>query len=310
MSQGVWGYWMIALGIGVITIMMFVQNYTTINQEDYYLLKEVTQASMYDAIDYNHYRQYGELKINREKFIENFERRFSESVKGNKNYKTDFYSIYETPPKVSVRVTTKTSSFEVSGNAMNLDVTNDIDAILENNSKSITKIFYSMPYYDCPKEKQDALGYCTVTNSATLNSTGINNAIIKQLNEIGKNVSADDIKIISSKYIGQITTNEDFDNYINQYNDTYGISYNQVNHRAPTYSDVGRPTNILAANELIDVKFTITNNNVIAWSGKFKCYGDHGYPINSKEQTTDGTVGNPINGQCLVGIKYELKFSY
>ena len=37
MSQSVWGYWLIALGIGVITIMMLVTNYTTINQEDYYL---------------------------------------------------------------------------------------------------------------------------------------------------------------------------------------------------------------------------------------------------------------------------------
>ena len=82
MSQSVWGYWLIALGIGVITIMMLVQNYTTINQEDYYLLKEVTQAAMNDTIDFNHYRQYNELKINREKFIENFVRRFSESVKG------------------------------------------------------------------------------------------------------------------------------------------------------------------------------------------------------------------------------------
>ena len=128
MSQSVWGYWMIALGIGVLTIMMLVQNYTTINQEDYYLLKEVTQAAMNDAIDYNHYRQYGELKINREKFIENFERRFAESAKGNKNYQTDFYAIYETPPKVSVKVSTKTSSFNVSGDTMDLDVTNTIDA--------------------------------------------------------------------------------------------------------------------------------------------------------------------------------------
>ena len=159
MSHSVWGYWLIALGIGVITTMMLLQSYTTINQEDYYLLKEVTQASMYDAIDYSHYRTQGEIKINREKFIENFIRRFSESIKGNKNYKLDFYDIYETPPKVSVKVSTNTASFNVSGNAMELDVTNSIDAILENNGKrSISRIFYSVPYDHCLELNQDYLG--------------------------------------------------------------------------------------------------------------------------------------------------------
>lgn len=317
MSQSVWGYWLIALGIGVITVMMLVQNYTTINQEDYYLLKEVTQAAMTDAIDYNHYRQYGELKINREKFIENFTRRFSESVKGNKNYKLDFYSIYETPPKVSVRVSTSTSSFNVSGNAMDLDVTNDIDAILENNStKTITKMFYSVPYGGCEESKQDYLGYCKIVNSPTLSEAGITSYILKTLKETYgiQEVEAKDIKIVSSKYIGPMSK-DDFVTYIEQYQDTYGRSYYSVNHRSPTPAELS-PTqtndyyDTLQANDIKDVKLTVTDDNILAWSGKFKCKDGHGYPSGTESITTDGTTPNDISGQCNIGIKYELKFSY
>lgn len=312
MSQSVWGYWLIALGIGVITVMMLVQNYTTINQEDYYLLKEVTQAAMVDAIDYSHYRQHGELKINREKFIENFIRRFSETVKGNKNYKLDFYDIYETPPKVSVKVSTKTSSFNVSGDTMDLDVTNSIDAILENNStNTITKIFYSVPYGPCPEETQDALGYCTVTNSPSLNNVGIKRAIVEELQEYDIYVKESDLKIVSSKYIGRMTTNEDFNNYREQYRETYGIAYDSVDARAPEAWRVGKEYASLIADELTDVKLTVTNNNVLAWSGKYKCK-NNGYPEhpNAVEMNADGSTGNSIAGSCLIGIKYELKFEY
>lgn len=314
MSQSVWGYWIISLGIGVITVMILVQNYTIINQEDYYLLKEVTQAAMNDAIDYSHYRQHGELKIHREKFIENFIRRFSESVKGNKNYKIDFYDIYETPPKVSVKVSTKTSSFQVSGDTMDLDVTNSIDAILENNStKTITKVFYSVPHALCPEEEQDALGYCTITNSPALNTTGIKNAIIKELTDkYSVYKSEDDLKIISSKYIGIMKTNEEFENYYSQYQLTYGLDYTEINGRTPKAEEVGLTNyNSLIADDLVDVKLTITNNNILAWSGKFKC-STNGFPnhINSVEKNSDGSTGNSVIGRCLIGIKYELKFSY
>ena len=313
MSQSVWGYWLIALGIGVLTLMMLVQNYTTVNQEDYYLLKEVTQASMMDAIDYNHYRQYGEVKINKEKFIENFERRFAESVKGNKNYQTDFYSIYETPPKVSVKVTTKTNSFNISGEATELDVTNSIDAILENNStRTITKIFYSVPYGPCNSEDQDALGYCTVTNSPALWKTGIKQNIVKELQKSGINVDESKLKIVSSRFVGLMTTDEDFEAYNKQYEATYGVRPDQVEHHSPSTSDLGVPIDTLLANELIDIKLTVTNDDVLAWTGKFKCDGKtHGYPRGTKDSgDAAGNNKNDISGSCLLGIKYELKFSY
>lgn len=315
MSQSVWGYWLIALGIGVITVMMLVQNYTTINQEDYYLLKEVTQASMNDAIDFSHYMKLGELKINREKFIENFIRRFSESVKGNKNYKLDFYDIYETPPKVSVKVSTKTSSFNVSGDTMDLDVTNSIDAILENNStNTITKVFYSVPYQDCPESKQDYLGYCTITNSPMLSQTGIIESILKIIDDYGiSGVSSSDLNIISAKYIGNME-NKDFEEYYNNYELTYGKPYTDVNHRSPRIGEANLMSyssyDTLIADELKNVKLTVTDNNILAWSGKFKCSESSGFPSGTEDIPTDGTEANNISGQCLLGIKYELKFSY
>ncbi len=131
MKESYWGYFLILLGIFVIVIMMLVQNVTTTNSQDYYLLKEVTEASMIDAVDYGYYRKYNELKINKEKFIENFLRRFSESVNINSTYDIDFYEVYECPPKVSVKVTTKTGSYNIGGDANSFDVVNKVDAILE-----------------------------------------------------------------------------------------------------------------------------------------------------------------------------------
>ena len=131
MKESMWGYWLIVLGIFVIIIMMLIQSYTTTNTQDYYLLKEVTEASMIDAVDYAYYREHGELKINKEKFIENFIRRFSESVNLSKTYRFDFYDIYEAPPKVSVKISTTTQSYTIAGDEAAFEVVNKLDAILE-----------------------------------------------------------------------------------------------------------------------------------------------------------------------------------
>ena len=130
MRESYWGYWIILLGIFVIVIMMLISNLTTTNTQDYYLIKEVTEASMVDAVDLAYYRQSGELKINREKFVESFIRRFAENVALN-TYKIDFYAIYESPPKVSVRVTTQTSSYTIASDSTSFDIINEVDAILE-----------------------------------------------------------------------------------------------------------------------------------------------------------------------------------
>ena len=131
MKESYWGYFLILLGIFVIVIMMLVNNVTTTSTQDYYLLKEVTEAAMKDAVDWGTYRDTGELRIIKEKFIENFLRRISESVNINSTYTFEFYDLYESPPKVSIKVTTSTGQFRIGGEASSFDIVNKIDGILE-----------------------------------------------------------------------------------------------------------------------------------------------------------------------------------
>lgn len=132
MKESLWGYWLIVLGLFIIVVMMLLQNYTTTSEQDQYLLREVTEAAMVDAVDWAHYRKYGEVRIIKEKFVEVFVRRFSETVNINKRYNLKFYDIYEAPPKVSVKVTTVTDSYNIMGDAnTNLQVVNKIDSVLE-----------------------------------------------------------------------------------------------------------------------------------------------------------------------------------
>ncbi len=136
MKESYWGYWLILLGIFVIVIMMLINSVTTTTTQDYYLIKEATEAAMVDAIDYGYYAEYKELRINKEKFVENFLRRFSETININKTYDVDFYDIYEAPPKVSLKVTSNSGTFFVGSAADNFDIINKIDAVLEMNETS------------------------------------------------------------------------------------------------------------------------------------------------------------------------------
>ena len=130
MKETYWGYWLIMLGVFVVVIMMLISNVTTQNTEDYYLIKEVTEAAMVDSINYGYFSKYGELKIDREKFVESFLRRFAENVSLN-TYTISFHGIYEAPPKVSVRVSTSSRSFVIAGDSTTFDIVNKVDGVLE-----------------------------------------------------------------------------------------------------------------------------------------------------------------------------------
>lgn len=134
MKESYWGYWLVILGIFVITVLMLIQNVTSTNTQDYYLVKEITEAAMVDAVDYGYYRQYGEVRISKEKFIESFLRRFAESASLSTTYKIQFYDIYEVPPKVSVKVSSSSKTFNVFGDTSSFDIVNRIDEVLELNN--------------------------------------------------------------------------------------------------------------------------------------------------------------------------------
>ena len=134
MKNALWGYWLVLLGVFIVIIMLLVQNLTTTNTQDYYLVKEITEAAMVDAVDYSYYRTYGEIKINKEKFIESFLRRFSENASTSTVYTVGFYGVYEAPPKASVEVKSKSNTFNVMGDSDTFDMVERIDAIVEGNT--------------------------------------------------------------------------------------------------------------------------------------------------------------------------------
>jgi len=131
MKEAFWGWWIIGLGLFIIVIIMVVTDMTTTSEQDYYMVKEITEAAMYEAVDYGYYFEYNILKINSEKFMENFIRRYSEVISINKTVDISFYDIYESPPKVTVIVANKSINANVDGTNMEFDIKNRVDAILE-----------------------------------------------------------------------------------------------------------------------------------------------------------------------------------
>ena len=82
----------------------------------------------------------GEVKINKELFAESFVRRFSENVKGNKDYKIIIHDIIEYPPKVSVEVRSYSSSdiydsTQATFDSIDFDIVNKIDSIFEDRER-------------------------------------------------------------------------------------------------------------------------------------------------------------------------------
>lgn len=131
MKESYWIILIIILGVICVAFINFFQLYTNTDEQNYMLLKEVTEAAMYDAVDMTAYKVYGTVSINREKFVENFVRRFAESVTLGNTYVIEIYDINETPPKVSLKVSSKLNSNVSTTEIQEFDIVNKLDAILE-----------------------------------------------------------------------------------------------------------------------------------------------------------------------------------
>ena len=84
---------------------------------------------MIDATDIGYYRMSGGLyRIDKEKFVESFVRRFSQNVVNTRNYDIKFYDINETPPKVTIKVDSATS---VVFNDDTIQISNRLTSIME-----------------------------------------------------------------------------------------------------------------------------------------------------------------------------------
>lgn len=133
MKEAYWGYWLVALGVFVVIIMLLIGNVTSNNTEDHYSVNQISEAAMVAAVDYAYYRDYGELKINKEKYMEVFLRMFVDSIEKPSDYKIVFTGMYEAPPKVSVEVISDTDKYSVANDTTSFDMANRVDAILEQN---------------------------------------------------------------------------------------------------------------------------------------------------------------------------------
>jgi len=128
-KESFWTYLLLMIGLFVMVVMILVQDLTSTSEEDYYLTKEVMQSAMIDSIDYGTYRKYGDIRIVKEKFVENFIRRFAENASLSRTYVVKIYDVHEQPPKVSLQVAS-TEQARV-GEVMDFDIINRLDAILE-----------------------------------------------------------------------------------------------------------------------------------------------------------------------------------
>ena len=130
MHDTFWSLFIIGLGVISVSFIIFFQNLTSIDEQNYTLLRETTEAAMYDAVDLAAYKRDGTIRIDREKFVENFVRRFAEGANLAQNYKIEIFDVSETPPKVSIRVSSKLAS-NVTNEIIEFDIVNKLDAILE-----------------------------------------------------------------------------------------------------------------------------------------------------------------------------------
>ena len=136
MQSSYWGYWLVVMGVAIVGLMISVQGITTTTTQDYYSLKEITEASMLEAVDYGYYRDYNEVKMNKEKFMEVFVRMLAETMGSTDTYQINFYEMYEAPPKVSVEVKSNSgTNFVADG----LDVTSRVDAVIQIYAEEVGK---------------------------------------------------------------------------------------------------------------------------------------------------------------------------
>jgi len=129
-KESFWGVLVIGIGVIAIAFIFLFQNITNTDEHNMHLLKETTEAAMYDAFDLAAYRSDGVIRIDREKFVENFVRRFADNASLARTYVIEIYDVNEQPPKVSLKVSS-TEKGNVANEIMEFDIQNKIDAILE-----------------------------------------------------------------------------------------------------------------------------------------------------------------------------------
>ena len=132
MKESFWGVLIVFIGLAGVFLVYMFQDITNTDEHNYNLLKETTEGAMIDAVDLASFRELGIIRIDREKFVENFLRRFAEDASLSRSYLISIYDVNEYPPKVSIKVSSAAGGTNfMSGDVVNFDITNRLDAILE-----------------------------------------------------------------------------------------------------------------------------------------------------------------------------------
>ncbi len=133
MRESFWGVMIVGLGITSMFLVYFFQSITNTSEHNYELLKETTEAAMYDSLDLAAYRYDGSIRIDRELFVESFIRRFAQTATLSHQYHIVIQDVNEEPPKVSIEIETMGSetSTTIGNQSVTFKLTNRIDAILE-----------------------------------------------------------------------------------------------------------------------------------------------------------------------------------
>ncbi len=177
MNKGMLTVGIILLSLIALLLLNILTNFSTGSELDYYLVKETTDASIKDALDDTLYSDCGIIRIDREKFIDNFLYRFANGVDTTRGYKISFYDINEYPPKVSVKVDSLTVLSFKSGSGENeknesATISTSYDSIVESVEKidpvvEIQKRTYTKDFCKQILEKSEAKS--DVDNSDTNN---------------------------------------------------------------------------------------------------------------------------------------------
>lgn len=132
MKESFWAVMIVGLGITSIFLVYFFQTVTNTSEHNYELLKETTEAAMFDALDLSAYKADETIRIDQERFVDSFIRRFAEDATLAHEYDISIYDVHEEPPKVSIKVSTfNVGFFSLGSEATSFSLTNQIDAILE-----------------------------------------------------------------------------------------------------------------------------------------------------------------------------------
>lgn len=126
MNSTMWSYFFVMAGILGIVLINIFSDILIANEQDYFILKEATEAAMVESVDpdtfsygltdekyrseYNHCPVKdvpGTIRIDKDKFVESFLIRFTNSITLKKTYDINIVDISECPPKVSIAIKAK-----------------------------------------------------------------------------------------------------------------------------------------------------------------------------------------------------------